>query len=533
MKRWVRLLAALCAAVFLGTGALADEQWRFAVDGDRMIVDEGVQVIGYVGELMEDDQSQLVQAQLDMLDLNVVRELVLPDSLQMIGGSAGYRLGTEELTIPEGVWYMGGYCFEYSSLKRIYLPSTLREVSAFSFGDCDELEEIIVAADNPWLMSEDGVLYSKDGGTLICYPAGKQALHYDVKPGVHTIEQYAFFENDHLRTISLPLGLHTIQRGAFSSCGRLEAAHLPLTLKNVGMYAFSDCVSLERINLPEDIEVIATQDERDSWQQWQGTDIRNSILRNTPLLAGKGAVQSGGNADGEPELVMRSRYGILNPENARDLVTIYEQPSTQSRKQGSFACGSTVQLQDYEDGWYRVYWRQDQDEGSGEGYVQAELVEVAQTGESLFAYAGVRVKDGGVQFKNNGPCVLPYDEPLRAIPKGTTLHYERTEGQWAVVAFYDEESYAAWGYLYPSELIYTREYTGDSDRYGVVVSDDARDRLNMRATPSKNGEKLGKYFSGTQVKILGEEGDWYHVWVDFQEGYMMKEFVQEVLQEAR
>ena len=74
--------------------------------------------------------------------------------------------------------------------------------------------------------------------------------------------------------------------------------------------------------------------------------------------------------------------------------------------------------------------------------------------------------------------------------------------------------------------MYTRKYTGDNQRFGIVISEDARDRLNLRAEPSKNGEKLGKYFSGTQVEILAEEGDWYKVRVDFQEGWMVKQYVR-------
>ena len=132
---------------------------------------------------------------------------------------------------------------------------------------------------------------------------------------------------------------------------------------------------------------------------------------------------------------------------------------------------------------------------------------------------------------NNGLCVLPYDQPKIRLPKDAQIGFMSMDGQWVSAVLADEEWGYGYIYFYPSHLLYTRKYTGDNQRFGIVISEDARDRLNLRAEPSKNGEKLGKYFSGTQVEILEESGDWFRVRVNFQEGWVMKEFIREVPQE--
>ena len=72
----------------------------------------------------------------------------------------------------------------------------------------------------------------------------------------------------------------------------------------------------------------------------------------------------------------------------------------------------------------------------------------------------------------------------------------------------------------------TRYDNGDGKTYGMVISDDPRNRLNLRTAPDRSSPSLGKYFSGTQLEILEEQGDWYRVCIDFQEGWVMKKFVR-------
>lgn len=49
--------------------------------------------------------------------------------------------------------------------------------------------------------------------------------------------------------------------------------------------------------------------------------------------------------------------------------------------------------------------------------------------------------------------------------------------------------------------------------------------LNMRAKPSRDADIIREYSGGQQLKIIGEEGEWYKVTISGVSGYMIKEHV--------
>lgn len=50
--------------------------------------------------------------------------------------------------------------------------------------------------------------------------------------------------------------------------------------------------------------------------------------------------------------------------------------------------------------------------------------------------------------------------------------------------------------------------------------------LNVRATPSLRAEVLDKISKGTNVRILGEESNFYKVYVNSKEGYCVKDYIE-------
>jgi hypothetical protein len=65
----------------------------------------------------------------------------------------------------------------------------------------------------------------------------------------------------------------------------------------------------------------------------------------------------------------------------------------------------------------------------------------------------------------------------------------------------------------------------DTTGWARVTSDDPDKRLHLRDTPKKDAKSLGKYYSGTAVHVLEEQGEWVHVNVYGIEGWMMKAFL--------
>ena len=186
-----------------------------------------------------------------------------------------------EVIIPEGVTEIGDCAFGYcEKITEIVIPASVTEIYSSSFeGDekCTALCAITVAGGNKKYKSVDGVLYSKDGKTLLFYPSGKDDEEFTVPDGVKTIDSfganeslvsiklpdsleeigdYAFDGCEARESIKIPDGVETIGDGVFSGCKALESITLPDSLEKIGDNAFDGCKALESITLPDSLEKI-------------------------------------------------------------------------------------------------------------------------------------------------------------------------------------------------------------------------------------------------------------------------------------
>lgn len=65
----------------------------------------------------------------------------------------------------------------------------------------------------------------------------------------------------------------------------------------------------------------------------------------------------------------------------------------------------------------------------------------------------------------------------------------------------------------------------DSSDWVVVNNPNPEDRLHLRTAPSRDAASLGKYYNNTPVRVLGTDGDWFHVSVFGVEGYMLRRYL--------
>jgi hypothetical protein len=71
---------------------------------------------------------------------------------------------------------------------------------------------------NPNYQSIDGVLFSKDGKTLIAYPAGKSGSAYVIPSSVTSIGYEAFKGCTSLTSVTIPSSVTNVSYGAFYGC---------------------------------------------------------------------------------------------------------------------------------------------------------------------------------------------------------------------------------------------------------------------------------------------------------------------------
>lgn len=135
-------------------------------------------------------------------------------------------------------------------ITSVALPESVRWIGGAAFGEASRLESIEVSMNNPFLKSEDCVLYTKDGLVLLAYPAGKPDKYYKVKDGVKFIAGGAFAGADNLEEIELPRGVFSVEEYAFKGCRHLNKISGASRIYSVKETAYEYCEELDTIDRP-------------------------------------------------------------------------------------------------------------------------------------------------------------------------------------------------------------------------------------------------------------------------------------------
>ncbi len=190
-------------------------------------------------------------------ELDYIKSVTIPNSVKYIGSDAfedcydltsvnfgkGVRYigdyafcdtSLESATFPESLEVIDGDAFKYTYIKNVTIPKNVSyiEYDAFSLS---ELQAYNVVADNPYYKSVNGVLFSKDGKTIVSYPCSRYEVsgaYYSVPKGTEAIGEDAFYQAD------------------------LAALELPSTLKYIRVEAFYKA-SINVINIPASVELIS------------------------------------------------------------------------------------------------------------------------------------------------------------------------------------------------------------------------------------------------------------------------------------
>lgn len=142
------------------------------------------------------------------------------------------------------------------ALASITIGSGLSEGVVFS--DCPNLAEILVSEDNPYFSDQDGVLYSKNLDTLVCFPQARGG-EFVIPDSVTAIGDFAF-EGSALSNIFIPDSVTTLGWNPFTYCSNLTSLIIPDSVTSYeeyfyGFYAFNfnSCSRLISLKLPASV----------------------------------------------------------------------------------------------------------------------------------------------------------------------------------------------------------------------------------------------------------------------------------------
>lgn len=208
---------------------------------------------------------------------SAIKELVLPDSLEVVGNFAAmYCEKLEKVTFGKGIKSVGVSAFESEGdntksvgkgnlttlvwngapetirekafmyadkLSEINLPEGVRIIEEWAFAKCFSADKIIL---------RDGLEVVGDHAFLKCRNVKEIVIPKTCK----LIDVSAFYQCRSAESIEIAEGVEVLKKGAFEECSALKQITLPNSIKMMEPYIFYNCTALEacKMGSPEIME---------------------------------------------------------------------------------------------------------------------------------------------------------------------------------------------------------------------------------------------------------------------------------------
>ena len=147
----------------------------------------------------------------DLVSVTIGKDLV------SIGDYAFMQSGPTSIVFPDNVKTIGARAFEGGQLTSVTIGKGMTSIGHNAFFGC-QVENYVVDNANENYKSVDGVLFTIDGKTLMCYPAAHARNKYAIPYGVTTIEESAFMNCDNLISVIIPNSVTSIEKESFYYC---------------------------------------------------------------------------------------------------------------------------------------------------------------------------------------------------------------------------------------------------------------------------------------------------------------------------
>lgn len=155
-------------------------------------------------------------------------------------------LSLRHLTLPATTAVVEANAFENcSALDTLCLSPLIRQFAPSA--GCSGLSAIIVPAESLTLSCAAGVLYDKEGTSLLWFPESKDGTEFRVPSAVESVGDYAF-RNAGLAQVVLPASLAAIGREAFAG-SQITSMDIPDNVEILPYGCFQGCSRLDRISL--------------------------------------------------------------------------------------------------------------------------------------------------------------------------------------------------------------------------------------------------------------------------------------------
>ena len=245
--RVVRLLLLLLAGF---SSAAAQAQFNFTTNADNTIT-----ITGYTGP-----QSVVVTVPDTITGLPVtvigdeaffganINGVNFPSQLASLGEGVfdnNFSWGGP-VTFPSTLTNIGPACFSATEISSFSIPASVVSIGDGAFANAYGVSAITVDPANPYYSnSPEGVLFSKDGTSLLQYPDSRPGP-YTIPATVSYIGYGAFAGSEHLSSISVPNAVTNVGDRAFGN-SYLVTITFGTNVANIGYGEFQTAYNLQGI----------------------------------------------------------------------------------------------------------------------------------------------------------------------------------------------------------------------------------------------------------------------------------------------
>ena len=224
------------------------------------VFDKNTQTItGYVGN----DLVVKIPKQIDGVDVKAIGGFEDFFGIKKIKVGAFQDKGIMKLTIPEGVETIDDSAFKNNIIKEVVLPQSLNKIGKEAFSD-NKLETITIPKNVSRI--EDGTFRNNNLSSVKmegkvkyigseCFMNNK-LQNIDLPEGLQSIKDGSFSGN-FLTEIKIPESVTEIETGAFYG-NQIQTLNISKNLKKIGDGAFGYC-RIKELLVPENVEVIGKQ----------------------------------------------------------------------------------------------------------------------------------------------------------------------------------------------------------------------------------------------------------------------------------
>ena len=177
-----------------------------------------------------------------------LQTILLPQTLTTIEVAAFASCGLTEISLPNGISSVQDWAFAGNNLSSVTIPATLSSIGLCTFTYNNALSSFQVSGENPYMMTNDGVLFDKSQKTILCYPNGRSGHVYEIPSGVSVVDKSAF-AGWCLEKVIIPTTVNSLNKYAFYQCESLKTIEIPASVNFIGESAFASCTALTSISM--------------------------------------------------------------------------------------------------------------------------------------------------------------------------------------------------------------------------------------------------------------------------------------------